>query len=375
GAARYTANRAGDGAPTRKHAKVRQIRVRNMNDQNEMSTDKERDDETMARLLRLAGNRAEIPADIEARVYDRVAEEWRKSTKEPDSSRVYTNVRREWQKTPHAARRSRWLAPMALAASVVLALAVVLRPDPTPTAQPLLAGSIVKVVGTAVSNLPALGTEILVGERLATGPGEGISLRLASNESLRLGENTTVEFDSASQLELLGGRLYADTGDFVYRDKGLQIDTGLGVVRDIGTRFAVVYDKTGLGVAVRDGRVDVQNAGNVVVAVAGERVELTQDRAAVVTPIAANDAYWDWASALAPTFDIENRSLLDFLRYASRETGLELVFADEDLRVQAMRTDLHGSVSDFKPIEAIASVLATTSFRYEIRPDSIYIER
>ena len=40
-----------------------------------------------------------------------------------------------------------------------------------------------------------------------------------------------------------------------------------------------------------------------------------------------------------------------------------------------MRTDLHGSVEDFEPLEAVESVLATTNFRYRLEADRIVIER
>ena len=66
---------------------------------------------------------------------------------------------------------------------------------------------------------------------------------------------------------------------------------------------------------------------------------------------------------------------MDFLRWAARETGRELVFETNELRMSAMRTDLHGSVSDFDPLEAVESVLATTRFKYRIEADKIVIEQ
>ena len=110
-------------------------------------------------------------------------------------------------------------------------------------------------------------------------------------------------------------------------------------------------------------------------AVAGERLRIDASGDAVVGAVESHTDFWAWATELAPPFDIENKSLLDFLRWAARETGRELVFEDQDLRMSAMRTDLHGSVAGFQPMEAIESVLATTSFRYRIEPDRIIIVR
>jgi hypothetical protein len=53
---------------------------------------------------------------------------------------------------------------------------------------------------------------------------------------------------------------------------------------------------------------------------------------------------------------------------------MELVFASDELRMAAMRTELHGSVDDFEPIEAIESVLATTAFKYRIEQGKVVIE-
>jgi hypothetical protein len=95
----------------------------------------------------------------------------------------------------------------------------------------------------------------------------------------------------------------------------------------------------------------------------------------MVEQLAANDAFWNWASALAPALDLNDKSLLELLRWAARETGLELVFEDDELRMRAMRTDIHGSVSNFTPLEVLESVLATTTFRYRIEADRIVIQR
>jgi hypothetical protein len=68
-------------------------------------------------------------------------------------------------------------------------------------------------------------------------------------------------------------------------------------------------------------------------------------------------------------------SLLDVLRWAARETGRELVFADPELELAAMRADVSGSLPNVAPIEAATSVLAATRFTYRIEAARIVIER
>ena len=333
----------------------------------------ERDEEAMARLLRLAGPRAEIPADAESRVYARVLKEWQASTDAPNDARVYDLVHRTWKRDAALAATKRWVLPMALAASAALVAIFILQPEQVP---PVAVGTVAKVVSPATSDgALALGDEIYAGMTIETGDGQGMSFLLARNESLRLDENSAIRVDTRDQFTLLRGRVYADTGEFVYRDGGLRIDTMFGAVTDIGTQFAVSIQDSLLDVAVREGRVDVRHDTHKYVAMSGERIRLQNQGEVDVDPLALTDEYWNWTTDLAPAFDIEGRSLMDFLKWAARESGRILYFEDSELRMAAMRTDLHGSISDFSPLEAIESVLATTAFSYHIEPDQIVIER
>lgn len=333
----------------------------------------ERDEEAMARLLRLAGPRAEIPADAESRVYARVLKEWQASTEAPDDARVYKFVHRSWKRDAALAATKRWILPIALAASAALVAIFISQPEQVP---PVAVGTVAKVVSPAAGGSAfALGDEIYVGMTIETGDGQGMSFLLARNESLRLDEDSALRVDTRDQFTLLRGRVYADTGEFVYRDGGLRIDTAFGAVTDIGTQFAVSIQDDLLDVAVREGRVDVRNDTHKYVAMSGERIRLLEQGEVDVDPLALTDEYWNWTTNLAPAFDIEGRSLMDFLKWAARESGRILYFEDTELRMAAMRTDLHGSIADFSPLEAIESVLATTAFRYHIEHDRIVIER
>lgn len=346
-----------------------------MNDETRQGENFDRDDETMARLLRLAGPRSPIPEDVESRVYDRVQSEWRASSELPEGTRVYSQVHRHWKKSKPRPAFRRWAMPLAVAATVVMAIAVIMQPPPrVPANVPV--GTIARVVSEDSGGmLPEVGHLIYPGESLSTGPGQGMSLLLSNAESLRIDEQTTLVVHSKDEFRLIHGRVYADTGDFMYRDQGLVIETSMGSITDVGTQFSVGSADDSIVVAVREGRVDVNQGSEQLVAVAGERLQVHRKDGATVDTLAAHDPYWDWATSLAPAFDIENKSLLDFLRWAARETGRELVFETNELRMSAMRTDLHGSVSDFDPLEAVESVLATTRFKYRIEADKIVIEQ
>jgi hypothetical protein len=106
----------------------------------------------------------------------------------------------------------------------------------------------------------------------------------------------------------------------------------------------------------------------------GERLTLVEGETAILTELDTHDDYWDWIVPLTPAFDMSNKSLLDFLKWAARETGRDLQFESDESRMFAMRTDVHGSVEGLTPDEALAAILATTTVRYRIADDKIVIE-
>jgi hypothetical protein len=304
-------------------------------------------DDSLAALMNLAGPRADIPADVEARVHTRVQDEWRNATV--------------------GQRRARWAIPAALAATVLIALAFTVQQ--TDVRQPAL-GS----VSYASGGSRAVGEPVHAGDQIETRAGEGISISLGNSISLRIAASTSLRIDRQDEITLLHGTVYADSGDRIYRDRHLVINTDAGTATDIGTQFSVAYDDDVLSVAVREGRVDVVREQASFSAEAGDRLIVKSDGVAVYGEISSHDPSWAWAAALAPPFDLENRSLLDFLHWAARETGKSLVFSSDDVRMAARSTHVFGSIRNFTPAEAIQSVLSTTQFAYEISDSSIMIK-
>jgi ferric-dicitrate binding protein FerR (iron transport regulator) len=340
------------------------------NDKSEKDVLAERDEEALAKLLQLAGPRSRIPEDIEQRVYAKVLDAWQAGDPAAGAERVYPKVERAWRRGSRTARPLRWVTPLTLAATVLVAVGLALRPEVVaPPAAPI--GTVVRAFGTA----PATGEVLHVGDRIETGPGAGAAIQLADADSLRLDENTVLAVTARNRFRLETGRIYADTGDRIYRDAGLVVETELGTVTDVGTQFVVAAGKHALAVAVREGRVDVQHEDRTIVTVAGERMALTRGEEPDIQPLTAWDDSWNWVTGLTPAFDIENKSLLDVLRWAARETGRELVFADPELELAAMRADVSGSLPKVAPIEAATSVLAATRFTYRIEAARIVIER
>jgi hypothetical protein len=261
--------------------------------------------------------------------------------------------------------------PVALAATVFLAVMLTSRGPEVGVAPVATVALIEDKAGTPAGG-PSVGDDIYAGDDVATGE-FGLALTVNNGLSLRLAAGSTVTFDSMEDVTLRSGRIYADSGESVYDNRSITVHTPVGSARDIGTRFAVSFLDGDMSVAVREGKVDVSHSLGSYTAQAGEMLRLQPGEDILVDRISIYDSSWDWAAALAPAFDIENHTLLDFLKWAARETGKELVFDNDATRFAAMGIRYRGSIAGFTPIEALGSVLATTHLEHRVDSQQIVI--
>lgn len=308
--------------------------------------------DALAALLRIAGPSAEIPSEIK--------------------ERVYANVRSRLGASARSKRKLRWAVPAALAASLVIAIAISSQDTVAPARA---AGTVVLSGGRQGNTLPLVGDTVFVGDVIDTGSSGGISIRLKGDLSLRVDSGTLLKVESAKRINLMAGRVYIDSGDRIYTDRHITVNTASGTATDIGTQFSVQFNNADMRVAVREGQVDCSDFHQTYSAVQGEMMTIRPGRAVQIDSVPVTGPTWDWAIALAPAFELENRSLLDFLKWVSRETGMEVVFESDEIRAEAMSPPLHGSVEGLNPLEAVEAVLATTQFVYSIDGNTIFIRK
>ena len=314
------------------------------------------DTDMVATLLTLAGPNAQIDDEIK--------------------NRVYGNVRRQWSRSNSRVNYGlsflRWGLPAAIAAGLLLVVTI-REPASVPEARPV--GTIVRVTGSTASADFAVGNEIRVGEILDTSSGEGLGIRLRNNTSLRLDGNSLLKLDATDEFTLLLGRVYADTGADAYAKKQLTIHTASGSAVDIGTQFSVGFKDADMSIAVREGRVDVTDALETHEVAAGRKLVVRPGAAVRFEDVPTSGSSWDWAVTLAPSFEIEGRSLMDFLKWVSREMGYELEFVNDEQRMAAMQARLHGSAEGLDLEEAIDMVFSTTGFSYSIDDQVLSVYR
>lgn len=315
----------------------------------------------VARLVRLAGARPPVPAERAARVEAR--------------------VREAWQAGVAARRRVRWVswsAGLLAAAALALAIGLTWSYVSRPAVPPAVVAVVERVSGTVTTagasgeTIPLLaGARVSVGALLETGDDGRVALRLAAADgradggpkgpSLRLDVGSRVRFVEAAKLRLDAGAVYVDSQG----GAPVLVETPFAEVTERGTQFEVRVSSGGVRVRVREGAVELARAAALAggdrswEAEAGAELTLSSDGRLTRGTVPAHDRAWAWVQEIAPSFQLEGRTLGDFLAWVGRETGWRVAWADPARAAAGVGAVLHGSVDNLTPEQALAAVLPT----------------
>jgi hypothetical protein len=311
------------------------------------------EEEIVRGLLEMAGPRPPLPQEDLDAIAEAARSAWR------------TQVRQR------AAYRPRRAAVLALAAALIVAVGLVWWwvsraprgsagvPPPTVARVEAVTGPVQLEAEGQESRAITKGEPIPPGALLSSGDGRA-ALRLAGGATVRLDTETRLRFASAAVLALERGAVYVDTGSGSQPRTPLEVRTPLGVARDVGTRFAVRIvdaERTALLVRVRDGAVLTEQRGRAYRTRAGEELVLHHDGRSERREVTAHGPAWEWVLEASPGFDIEGRTLREFLDWVSRETGWRVRYADVGLADSTAKIVLHGSIGDLRADRAPFAVL------------------
>jgi ferric-dicitrate binding protein FerR (iron transport regulator) len=320
------------------------------------------DRDPIGELVRLAGVRPEVPPDRAARAEAAVRLAWEAAT---------------------AARRRRlmlgWGAAAALAAGLALALGLAWWPR---TPQSVLQVAAVARVAGVVETLAGDGTRqpLLPGARLTTGEvvataGDGrVAIHLDAGPSLRLDVGSRLRFTAADRVTLEAGAVYVDSAG----GAPIVVDTPWGVVEERGTQFEVRLAEEAVRVRVREGAIHLaaavrSPAGGSWDAEAGSELTLTAAGRLSRAAVPPHGESWSWVQEIAPPFDLEGRSLGEFLAWVSRETGWQVSWREPGRAAAAGRTTLHGPIDGLSPEQAVAAVLPTCGLAHRLEGGTLHL--
>jgi hypothetical protein len=322
-------------------------------------------DQDLGALLRAVGPRVQPTAEMTRQVRAAVEAEWRNTVAARQPRRRFTP----------------WLAAASVAALAVGAWLVA----PQVMQGSASIASVARVTGGVEYRVDQDGawqplqvaSTLRPGAEIRTAADGRVALHLADGLDLRLDAATTLAMDDRETAQLAAGRVYVDAGAAGAASRDFTIATALGDVRHLGTQYMAGLDRGGgLTVAVREGSVAVAGGREPLIARAGESITLGHDGRIARGIVAGQDEQWAWAQAIVPEFSIEGRSLDEFLGWAARETGRQLVYSSATAAREAERIELKGSVSGLPPEAAVAAVLTTTpSLQHRFAGSQLRIER
>lgn len=293
-----------------------------------------------------------------------------------DREAIRASVKKEWQTVTGKRKLKRRAGVVAIAASVLLAMTVVLLTNKETAVRTNLQemASVEKISGR-VQVLQAEAEEsavtlqqqmpVYVGQSIKTASGSGIALILEAGISLRIDELSEVRLIGENSLKLIAGRVYVDThaNGSAGSASRFEILTDMGAVRHLGTQYMVLMNASNFSVSVREGSVQViaEELGEPSALYVRDGMALSVDSKGA-SNIVPNDIFgtqWQWAEQLGSGFVLDSRTIAEFLEWVARETGYEIEYESADARSVAEETVLHGTV-DLPAREALDLVLATS---------------
>ncbi|MBF8292498.1 MAG: hypothetical protein HW417_1573 [Steroidobacteraceae bacterium] len=320
------------------------------------SQDRKSSPDIVASLIRAAGRRTEPPEDAYQQVLAAATGAFREKVAE---------------------RRGRnWILLATAAGVAALAIAFLLQWNSN-TAQTQVA-QVARVIGTAElaidgdwKPMTETGGYLATGAKLRTLAGGGVALALDDGASLRLAAATELQIDGPRRVLLRSGTVYLDTRASL--GTGYQIETPVGTARDVGTQFELHVADGSLRLRVREGRVEIDRAGNLVNGSAGEQLDIDLLGGVSRTSIAATDTAWQWVETVAPAPDIDGQPASVLLAWVSRETGRRLHYETPGVEARAATVILHGNIVHLAPMAALDVMLATTDLEYTLVGDTMEV--
>lgn len=300
-----------------------------------------------------------------------------------DEALIRDAVHAEWRRVAGRKVRRRQIASFALAASVLLAVIatfdLVTGPAGDIADKPMAA--VEKQFGEiSINSRQAHAGQIAAidgGDVVETGPGSGLALAWHDGGSLRIDENTSVEFEARDRIYLRGGRIYFDSeGSSLApppassRAARLAIRTDHGVVRHLGTQYMTQVGTDVLVISVREGMVAID--GNVTArASAGQQFSISRSGELSITDTNGVDN-WEWIEKSSPFVNLDGRLVSEALDWVSRESGRTVHYANASAERVAKQSRLRGNV-ELPPSRALEIFMMTTDLTARIEGQVIIV--
>jgi ferric-dicitrate binding protein FerR (iron transport regulator) len=299
-----------------------------------------------------------------------------------DEQAIRAALHSQWQEMTGRRRRRKLLYAFAAVASLVLTVLVgaQLMKNAEPPVEAIRLASIEKVQGSVFVHSDGDGPVgraekaglLWSGQQIVTGLESRLALRWRDGAGVRLDQNSEIRLGPAGEIRLVSGQVYVDSNSAPQSVSSLVILTPAGPVRHLGTQYLAQVDTAKTSLSVREGQVALEVEGVDIVMAPGEQLVVDRSGSRSRQVISTHGDLWEWAQELAPPFELDGRSLADFLDFVGRETGRTITYASVQAEQTAMKTRLRGSV-EIAPGRALDAVLQTTDLVSELTGDMILV--
>ena len=318
--------------------------------------DQEAGADPIAELVRLAGARPAVPRERSVRVEAAVREAWTEATAQRQRRRV-----------------SGWLAAASLAALLALALGLAFwrgqatQPSPVATVERVHGG--VELRTEDRSGVVGQGTAVAAMATFTTARDGRVALRMAGGPSLRLDVDTRLTLVATDRVRLEAGAIYVDSQG----GRPVTVETPWGEVEERGTQFEVRLPGEAVRVRVREGAVELAAGERAWHAAAGAELLLTAEGDLTRGVVPFHGQPWHWVQEIAPSFEIEGRTLGEYLAWVGRETGWQVQWRDAAAAPRRGAVVLHGSVEGLPPEQSLAAVLPTCGLAHRLDGGTVVV--
>ena len=266
---------------------------------------------------------------------------------EADERLVRDAVRAEWTEVTRRRSARRRYMTAGIAAAVVLAATAGFNALRLSGIAPVEVATIAKshgsiyVRGGEGDATAGVRNSIVTGQTISTAGDAAAGLEWSGGGSLRIDENTRIEFISGTEVYLHSGRVYFDSATGA-SNAVLNVATPHGNVTNLGTQFMIGSDARSLTVSVRDGQVRIDGRYHDETAHDGQRLVFTGSARPVYTNIRGTEPEWRWLEEVSPGVEIDRRPIHVFLEWVGSETGYEVEYADGEAERLARTEELRG---------------------------------
>jgi ferric-dicitrate binding protein FerR (iron transport regulator) len=319
-------------------------------------------EDQIGQLLRLAGRRRmPDPADMQ-RAREAAHAEWAIAVRQ-------------------RARRLRWRSFIGGTLAAAACAAIVLlwtRPAPAPAPAVDIA-AFQRITGTAAvtsagstRTVRDAGTVLRSGDRIEVHDDSRAAFAISPGLSVRMDRGTALVLEDAARLVLERGAVYVQSEQGA-SGSDLVVETTLGTVRHVGTRYEVRVNARSLRVRVREGSIALERAGGRWTGTAGEGLTLAAGGPVERHRIPTGGPEWAWIADVAEPFQLEGATLPAFLDWVGREEAWRWQIDDAALKARVDRIILHGSIDGLTPVEALEAVLPASGLAFRRDGDRLLV--